>query len=309
MAAGNFQNCLPVTLREEGGYSNVAADSGGATQWGVTHATYDAYRDGKGLPRQDVRLITTAERDDIYLGGYWNAIGASGLPAGVDLSGFDYAVNSGPKKARFELAKVMKTDAFGAVTNQAPAAIIDQIANDRLSFLHGLGNWGAFGKGWGARVARIEAASLKMAGAPIPAAASAARAKAGAAKNKAIGAGAGSGIVASAASGLSPVIAHGGWILLTMVGVALAVVGIHAFAAWRQGQRAITLDQAVADLQAREKAALAAQAASVAAKTTATAAVAAEQQKIDAAKAAIASAAPEARAVIFPQTGTPPQVH
>jgi len=302
MAAGNFPNCLPFTLREEGGYSDVAGDSGGATKWGVTHATYDAYRDGKGLPRQDVRLITAAERDDIYLGGYWNAIGASGLPAGVDLSGLDYAVNSGPKKARFELAKVMQGD-------PASAAVIDQIANDRLSFLHGLANWGAFGKGWGARVARIEAASLKMAGAPISAAASAARAKADVAKTKAIGAGAGSGIVASAASGLSPVIAHGGWILLAMVGIALAVVGIHAFAAWRQGQRAATLDQAVADLQAREKAALAAQAASVAAKTTATAAVAAEQQKIDAAKAAIASAAPEARAVTFPQTGTSPQVH
>lgn len=278
MATGNFRSCLLLTLREEGGYANFIGDPGGATQNGVTQATYDAYRAGKGLPQQNVWLMRADERDDVYLGGYWNAIGAESLPPGVDLSGFDYAVNSGPKKARFELAKAMQA-------NTASAAIIDQMANDRLSFLHALPTWGAFGKGWGPRVARIEAASLKMAGASLSAAASSARAKAASAKNKTIGSGAVSSIGASAVSGLSPAIAHGGWILVGAAAVALAVVAIHAFAAWRQSQRATTLDQATAEMQA-QAAALAKAQTTVKAQQIATATnITKEQAAIEAATA------------------------
>ena len=298
MANGNFQNCLPLTLREEGGYANDVGDPGGATENGITHATYDAYRASNGLPSQDVRLMTVAERDDIYLGGYWNAIGAEALPAGVDLSGFDYGVNSGPKKARFELAKATQAAAD-------PAAIIEQIANDRLSFLHALPTWSRFGPGWGPRVARIEAASLKMAGASLPAAASSARAKAASAKKKAIGSGAVSSIAASAASGLSPEIAHGGWILLGVVAAALTIVGIHAFNVWRQSQRASTLDQAIAAMQ-EEATAVAKARDAVAAQQTATAKnIAAEQASL--ARADVAKAA--AAAVMQNQPSQPPQVH
>ncbi len=276
MAAGKFSACLACTLREEGGLSNDPGDPGGLTNKGVTHATYDAYRAGKALYPRSVAQITDAEIQDIYLTGYWSAIGAESLPAGVDLSAFDYAVNSGPGKARQALAKAMDGQA-------SVATIIDRIATGRLSFMHALRTWGAFGKGWAARVARIEAASLKMAGLPLAPAATSARNKAG---NHAV--------VATAAGGGAGIFATAGhvalWIvLLLIIGVA-AIALIAAFDAWRQGQRAAALDLAVADLAAKEKAEAAARVAAATAKTAASTAVAAEQQKIDAATAAIAAA-------------------
>jgi lysozyme family protein len=46
--------------------STIPADPGGATNKGVTFRVYDAYRARRGLPRQDVRHITSAEVADIY---------------------------------------------------------------------------------------------------------------------------------------------------------------------------------------------------------------------------------------------------
>ena len=122
--------------------------------------------------------MTEAELQDIYRTGYWDAVGAEILPAGVDLSAFDYAVNSGPREAKKSLAAAM-------VAKPPIATIIDRIAAERLSFLHGLKTWRAFGKGWGPRVARIEAASLKMAGLPITVAANSAKAQQKASSSKA----------------------------------------------------------------------------------------------------------------------------
>jgi lysozyme family protein len=276
MAAGKFSACLAYTLREEGGLSNDPGDPGGVTNKGITHATYDSYRAGKALYPRSVAQITDGEIQDIYLTGYWSPIGAEGLPAGVDLSAFDYAVNSGPGKARQALAKAMDGQA-------SVATIIDRIASGRLSFMHALRTWGAFGKGWAARVARIEAASLKMAGLPIAPAATAARNKS---DNHAV--------VATAGAGGAGILATAGhialWIVLALVAIVAAAALIAAFNAWRQGQRATALDQAVADLAAKEKAEAAARTAAAASKTAASAAVTAEQQKIDAAKAAIAAA-------------------
>jgi lysozyme family protein len=282
MAKGNFQNCLPLTLKEEGGYSDVAGDSGGATQWGVTHATYDAYRDGKGLPRQDVRLITAAERDEIYRTGYWDTIGAEMLPAGVDLSAFDLSVNSGPKKARSVLTAAR-------AGNPPTATIIANIASIRLSFLHSLAAWSQFGKGWGTRVARIQAASLKMAGEPVKAHAASAREHADMSGAGAIAAGA----VAILSTGLHVAL----WIIIAAVVIFGGLALFSAFKASQQNAHADALDQAVADLAAKAKATEAAQAASVTAQTAASAVVTAQEQKIAAAKAAI-SATPRFDAIV-----------
>ncbi len=294
MAIRNFENCLSFTLREEGGLSNDPGDPGGTTNKGVTHARYDEYRASKGLYPRSVAQITDSELRDIYLTGYWAAIGAESLPAGVDLSAFDYAVNSGPNKARFEIAKARQAA-------PDPTAQIAAIANDRLSFLHSLATWSRFGMGWGPRVARIEAASLKMAGAPLAVAAASARAKADHAKTKSIAIGASTSIVATANSELSGMVAHGGWILLGVVVVLAGTGVIHAFAAWRQGQRASTLDQAIAAMQG-QAAALAAAADAAKAQEVATAKnIAAEQADI--AKSAAV------RAAISDLQPNPPQVH
>ena len=40
-------------LAREGGYSNRATDKGGETNKGITHTTYDSYRNTKGYSRQN----------------------------------------------------------------------------------------------------------------------------------------------------------------------------------------------------------------------------------------------------------------
>jgi lysozyme family protein len=235
MAIGKFLICLPFTLREEGGESNDPRDPGGHTNRGVTQARYDQYRATKRLQPKSVSLISESELQDLYRTGYWDAIDAEQLRAGEDLSAFDYAVNSGPAKAR---ASIVKANAGAPPL----AKVIDNIATARLSFLHGLTAWQAFGRGWGARVARIEAASLKMAGLPIaPNAASAkARQTANAKSAK-------SAAPLAAAGGAGAHVAAGHlWITIAVVAAIAAIAGAAAFNAWRQGQRAAVLANAAA---------------------------------------------------------------
>ncbi|NBD96291.1 MAG: hypothetical protein GVY11_07445 [Gammaproteobacteria bacterium] len=98
-----FERCLQITAKWEGGWSDHPSDPGGATQYGVTQATYRrAVREGvieaieggvRNLSRQDARFI--------YQKFYWNDPGLANyrLPAGVDLAVFDAAVNQGPERA------------------------------------------------------------------------------------------------------------------------------------------------------------------------------------------------------------------
>jgi Glycosyl hydrolase 108 len=100
MANYNYQACVAFVRKQEGGNTDTRGDRGGRTgRGGITHTTYDSYRDKKGLPRQDVFLINDAEIAEIYWNGYWQPIRGDELPAGVDLSIFDFAINSGTAKA------------------------------------------------------------------------------------------------------------------------------------------------------------------------------------------------------------------
>lgn len=242
MASGNLAACLALTLREEGGYSNDPRDPGGATMKGVTRAVYDAWRRDRGLALRDVRQISDAELQEIYRSGYWAPVGAGALAAGLDLSAFDFAVNSGPPRAKKALAQV---------AGLPVARAISRLADLRLSFLHGLRTWSYFGKGWGARVGRIEAAGLKMAGAPVARAADSATAKAKGATKQATAA-----IAAAPVSGAGAHYFDGsGWMTAIVLALLVAAAGV---ALWRGAQQ-------------RARAQALANAASVAAMTQATA--------------------------------------
>lgn len=107
-----LNQALRLSLRYEGGYSNVPQDTGGATNMGITHATYDAYRRDQGLPRQDVRNITREEVRDIYKTRYWDRAGCEDLFGGV-LSGrlvvahFDATLNMGGGRSVLILASAI----------------------------------------------------------------------------------------------------------------------------------------------------------------------------------------------------------
>jgi lysozyme family protein len=151
MAANNFERCLAVTLKWEGGYSNNPDDPGGPTMRGIIQREYDAWRKKNGLAPRPVRQIEEDELQSIYRGEYWNAIGCEDLPAGLDLCVFDAAVNSGVGRAKEWLDQSRE---------------IDPYCDSRLAFLQRLGHlWRVFGAGWTRRVAGIRAQAHAFTGA------------------------------------------------------------------------------------------------------------------------------------------------
>lgn len=170
MTAANFPRALALVLQNEGGYSCNSADPGGATNRGITRATLARWR-GHPVSKADVRSLGRAEAAAIYRARYWDAVRGDDLPGGIDLAVFDYAVNSGPGRAAKCLQRCVGVRADGvigpvtlhAVAAQHPVALINAYSKRRLSFLERLRTWRIFGRGWKARVKRVQQAALALA--------------------------------------------------------------------------------------------------------------------------------------------------
>ena len=151
----NFDDCLIRLLKDEGGYSNDPADSGGPTNFGITLADYQKYIDRAGTAF-DVKGMTVDQAKDIYRTKYWNALDCDSLTSGVDYTCFDYGVNSGLGRPRKALAKYKTLKG---------TQLIDAINDERVDFLHNIsgGKNAKFLKGWLARVARVRDYSKTLA--------------------------------------------------------------------------------------------------------------------------------------------------
>ena len=71
----SIDKLIPFILKWEGGFVNDPTDRGGATNKGVTIATYEAYFRQKGLPRPtvaDLKHISDAHWRDIIKTMYWD---------------------------------------------------------------------------------------------------------------------------------------------------------------------------------------------------------------------------------------------
>jgi lysozyme family protein len=150
----NYEDCLAITLKWEGGDVNHPDDPGGKTRWGITQATYDAYRKSNHAATKSVFTMTKPEMLAIYKANYWDAVKGDTLAYGVDLATWDYGVNSGPSRARKTLLSVIGGDNVSTVKKLCAA---------RMSFVRGLKTFKTFGKGWSNRIADIEAKGVAMA--------------------------------------------------------------------------------------------------------------------------------------------------
>jgi lysozyme family protein len=95
----DFHRAMKFVARWEGGFVDDPADPGGRTNLGITQRTLDAYREGKDLPKYDVKDLDKAEANDIYEDRYWNAAGCPALRWPLCLVHFDTAVNLGVSRA------------------------------------------------------------------------------------------------------------------------------------------------------------------------------------------------------------------
>jgi lysozyme family protein len=171
--ADMFNACLAFTLREEGGYVDDPADPGGATNMGITLATYRQWSDDPALGPAEVRDMTLRIARAIYRSLYWNPLRADALPAGVDLSVFDMGVNAGIwRSARLlqralgftgeEVDGCVGPETLEASAKCNPRTLIDDLAERQAAYYRTLADFPTFGIGWLDRTRARRQAALAM---------------------------------------------------------------------------------------------------------------------------------------------------
>lgn len=140
----DLSDALKFVLKFEGGFVRHPADPGGATNKGVTQATYDSYRRKKKLPIQTVANITSAEVTEIYEEMYWEASRAKWLQPPLALAVFDTAVNFGVSGAIRRLQQALGLRPTGKWTQQTservhaadPLVVAREIVRLRIAHRH-----------------------------------------------------------------------------------------------------------------------------------------------------------------------------
>jgi lysozyme family protein len=166
----NFDQCLALVLKHEGGWVNDPKDPGGETMMGVTKKVWEDWV-GHPVAPGSMKTLTVADVAPVYKKNYWDKVRADELPDGVDYAVFDYAVNSGVTRAVRQLQQCAGVEADGligpktlaAVQSKNPVDLCNCICDNRMAFLKRLPTWSRFGKGWSGRVAEVEKISTQMA--------------------------------------------------------------------------------------------------------------------------------------------------
>lgn len=112
---GEFETLVNRVLKREGGFVDIKADRGGATNYGITQRTYTMWRNDHGLGYMDVRNITQAEARAIYLDNYWKPARCDDLPAEIRDIHFDAAVNHGVNRATLLLQEASMVEQDGNI--------------------------------------------------------------------------------------------------------------------------------------------------------------------------------------------------
>lgn len=168
----NFNRSLQLVLKSEGGFVNLKADPGGATNLGITIATFRTYIKPNGTI-EDLKNLTVEQAGVCYRRQYWDAICGAELPDGVDYATFDLAVNSGVGRAAQFLQEVVGAtqdkkvgpETITLTKAKGAADVINDLCDARLAFLHRLPTWPTFGRGWSDRVKSVRAQAINMAAA------------------------------------------------------------------------------------------------------------------------------------------------
>ena len=151
----NFDECLSMLLKHEGGFVNHPKDPGGMTNLGITKQVYEEFH-GVDIDEEGMRNLKKADVEPIYRSNYWNRCRCQDLPSGVDWAVFDFAVNAGTGRAAKALQKAVETEPDGSigpltlmkVKNHEVVNIINRIAIYREQFYRSLSTFDTFGKGW-----------------------------------------------------------------------------------------------------------------------------------------------------------------
>lgn len=162
----DIQDIARAIVAREGGFVNDPDDPGGATKHGVTIHTMrrlglDLTGDGQ-VDISDVRQLTRAEAERIFLQHYFHRPRIAGLPEVLQASVFDMYVNAGSNAVRIlqRLLRQMGHDVAvdGVIGPQtiAAAQAAAQAAPDHISDAYGIAR-----RNYYFRIADTRAASRK----------------------------------------------------------------------------------------------------------------------------------------------------
>lgn len=173
MSKNNFDASLKVVLIHEGGFVNHPRDPGGATNLGVTKATWEAWK-GKKVSIDDMKKLTQKDVTPLYKKNYWDKVKGDQLPSGLDLVVFDFGVNAGPSRAVRYLQLVVGTKDDGIIGPNTLKAVdvyikrtsVKQAVLDyssmREKYYKSLKTFSTFGRGWLRRVEEVKNTAIKM---------------------------------------------------------------------------------------------------------------------------------------------------
>lgn len=152
----------------EGGFVNDPFDRGGATNKGITIATFRHYY-GEEMTVADLKAMTDDQWQHIFEVGYWAPWQADKIDSQpVANICVDWAWASGTKTAIREVQKLLGVDVDGivgpktlaAINDAAPRELFDKIKEARLAFVRGIvlrnPSQARFSRGWTNRINDIK---------------------------------------------------------------------------------------------------------------------------------------------------------
>lgn len=175
----NFNKCLALTLKEEGGFQNDPRDSGnhlpdgraGCTNLGVTQAAWEAFV-GHPVSMADMKALTPEKVTPFYKQKYWNPVYADVLPSGVDYLLFDFGVNAGVGTSvkLFQQAigcvpdGVIGPNTIAVIKAADPKSLVEKFSDKKIAYYRGLKLFPVYGAGWLRRVQDVKSVALTMIG-------------------------------------------------------------------------------------------------------------------------------------------------
>jgi len=165
----NWDKSFSELIKSEGGFVNNPKDPGGATNWGVTKAVWEAWVKHP-VTVDDMKKLTQEEVKPLYYEKYLKPVKGDELPIGVDFLVFSFGVNAGVGRAVKTLQTSLGTVADGAIGQNTMKKIqeadsktlIENFSNAKISFYKSLSTFPTFGKGWLNRVEREKQEALTM---------------------------------------------------------------------------------------------------------------------------------------------------
>jgi lysozyme family protein len=165
--SSNFQECLDLVLKSEGGWVNNPADPGGETNLGVTKRVWEEY---VGHAVQSLKKLTKDDVAPLYELKYWRPCYCEVLPRGLDFVVFSMGVNAGPGRGVKLLQQsigCVPDGVIGPRTRELISAsnsanLIAKFSETRREYYRSLKTFPIFGRGWLSRVDKEEQEALDM---------------------------------------------------------------------------------------------------------------------------------------------------